>query len=171
MAAEALGRLLAVEAVPALIDVLDDNLFDQALDEGRVAAAAATALLRILPVLTEENCADIHTGLTLRLCRLLKHRDAGLILETIEALRRVGNGGAVEPVEQLHDRTRNEVVREKAFLVLPILRERRRVEALHGTLLRASELPTSEHALLRPAAYAGNDNAKELLRSAGKSDE
>jgi hypothetical protein len=92
------------------------------------------------------------------------HKDAGLILETIEALRRVGNGTAVEPVEQLHQKTKNEVVREKAFLVLPILKERRRLEELHGTLLRPAGAPAAENSLLRPAMSVGSDNAKELLR-------
>jgi HEAT repeat protein len=148
--------------------VLGDNPVDKALDEGKVSAAAGNALFHILPTLDEYNCAEMNTGLTVRLCRLLRHRDAGLVIEAVEALGRVGNGTAMAPVEQLAEKSKNEVVREKALLILPILKERRRLEELHGTLLRASGLPTADHALLRPAAHAGNDNAKELLRSVGE---
>jgi hypothetical protein len=145
-AAVALGRLQSVESVGALTTALYDH-------SAAVRRAAVPALKSALPLLTPEHYGQLGVQAIPNLCRALGHGDELLVLHVLDALEKVGDGRAVQPVEETATRGRTDRIRQMAIRILPLLQERQRQESASKMLLRAA-VPTESapHTLLRPVS-------------------
>lgn len=132
--AEALGRLRVIESIGPLAEALFDT--DPTVNE-----AAASALLQILPQLTEEDYGLISHHSLRRLTGALAHPNSLVVFKVLEALRKIGTGSALPAVERLvrDGKTRN--LQETARQVVAVLEERRRREKESLHLIRATAAP------------------------------
>jgi hypothetical protein len=102
----------------------------------------------------------------LLLCRALGHSEERVLLATLGALDRIGDGDCVGPVAKLAKESSSDAVRARAELLLPILEERRRNERAHGRLLRPAFSPAfSPESLLHPLPPPSR-SADSLVRPA-----
>ena len=154
-AAVALGRLQSVDALGALSTALHDH-------SARVRLAAASALKNILPLLTNLHYGQLGVHVIPNLCRALRQDDELLALHILSALEQVGDGQAMQSVEQMVTNGRTERVRNLAARVLPVLQERRRQEKSSQMLLRASApLAPGGDMLLRAVVAPSSAPAQE----------
>ncbi len=93
-------------------------------------------------------------------------RDEAIELDILELLRRHGEGSAADPVGRILKRGRTGRVRTKAAEILPVLKERLRIEQEPKVLLRPSGPPEdSPGELLRPAVSTADRDPSMLLRA------
>jgi hypothetical protein len=155
-AARALGEVAMPGDIPALCEASREA-------SATVHVEAKTALKELLSRLSDDDYRRVPSETTPGLCRLLNDFDHDLICIVVEALAKVGDGRAAEPVQRLlrqYPFPRTRVAAENA---LPILQERLRRQTDPTTLMRAVNDPVSPaDSLLRPAAGAGS-SASDLL--------
>lgn len=140
----------------------------EALDYGDAVTrdAARRCLLRLLPELTSNDAYRLDARHRRRLYRVLSSEDDLLILAILEALPRIGDSGALTPVENLKRYHRSKKIRRAAAACLPLLQARIEELRISGTLLRpSSELEASPEMLLRPTLFDPDRDARELLHS------
>ncbi len=133
----------------------------------RLADVTRNALVQLLPTLTEAHYGRLPADATPELSALLFDADTSepLISLTIEALGKVGDGRAVEPVQKFAQTARTPKLREMAADILPILIARREQENAAGTLLRHSSAPpVAASELLRAASAIAATPPEMLLR-------
>jgi len=155
-AANSLGRL----AVPESIGALAAAMYDR---DPRVAATAAAALSRTLPMLTKAHYGRFGTEAVRRLCRLLQHPDERLVLDVLTALDKVGDPSAIRPVERLAKRSHSPTVQARVEALLPILYDRQRRAGESGRLLRPSTAPDAPAEILLRPAHGTGETAPDLL--------
>jgi hypothetical protein len=165
-AALALGRLRAPEGIEALARATLDV-------SPHVRAIAEPALHLSLPTLTNEYYGRLGPFAVPALCHLLDHkkerlfayhvRTERLVLQSLQALEKIGTGEAVSSVEKVARDGWTVSVRETAQQILPVLQERKRQENDPYILLRAAALPQSGDHLLRAASSALHDHTPEQL--------
>jgi hypothetical protein len=129
-----------------------------------LSTEAYCSLKEVLSHLTYEDY-PLHSAVTPNLCRLLKHPYEVGRLAILEALEKIGNGRAVQPVERLMNQGESLRVREEAARILPALQERQRRENDLNRLVRAADAPGASDTLLRPATDSGMSDPKALLRA------
>lgn len=166
-AATALGHLRLPESVSILAaSVYDSPRGEQTTGCHRVRQAAARALPEVLAALTSEHYGRLPAETVPNLCRLLHHPSTALVRDVLEALEKVGDGRAVQPVERLIQRGRNEAICARAEAILPALLERQRQEQAPHVLLRPTCKPETPSAhLLRPAQGTVESQPQQLLRA------
>jgi hypothetical protein len=156
------ARALAEVATPADIPILCDANADIA---GTVQTEAAGALLRLLPTLTPDDYGRLPAATTPALCRRLNDADHVLVLLTVEALGKVGDGRAVRSLDRLTRYPPSETIRQAAQKALPIVLERQRREVAPAVLVRPAEDPSAhDDGLLRPAGSGHRPDADTLPR-------
>jgi HEAT repeat protein len=131
----------------------------------RAEKAAAEALPRVLEKLAPEHYGQVGPSEIDDLCWVMRHAKEPLAIAILQALEKVGDGGAVRPVEQLARSARSEAMRSEAIRILPILQERYRKATEAQSLLRAAEPGSDQNTLLRPVADTGPAYPERLLRS------
>ena len=164
-AAETLAVLQLPESVGALAKA--------SRGKKRLADVTRKALIQLLPTLTEDHYGRLPNDTTPELCALLfdGHTSEHLILLTVEALGRVGDGRAVEPMQKFAQLRRNSDLREIAESILPILIARREQENASSTLLRHSSAPpVAASQLLRAASASPATPPETLLRPSDGTD-
>ncbi len=166
-AVEALGLM----AVPESAEPITHTMYDIAcirkwsLDK-RLREAVTEALPRSLATLTPEHYQRLEPELVPNLYRLLNYVHEPLQLQILEALGRMGDGRAVQPLQRLLAKTRSHAVRDTLQRVLPILGQRLQRETAPHTLLRASSAPQeAPETLLRPLEGSHDDQPEYLLRA------
>ena len=161
-AAETLAKLQLPESV--------GDLAKAGRWENRISNLTRDALTMLLPTFAEDHYGKLGAGATPELCALLFHRDASDALKRLilEALAKVGDGRAVEPVEKLAQRfAETPELTEFAVSILPILTARREQENASSALLRGSSAPpVATEQLLRPASAPPVTPPELLLRPA-----
>ncbi len=156
-AAVALGRIGTVDCIPALAH--------GALGPHRpTRVASAEALHRLLPKVPADAYPEHAADLSPALARLLQHDDDLLVLLTLDAIDKAGDGSCLAPVERCATAGRAEPIRQRAAELLPLLRARRDQERQAATLLRPAE-PDAASTLLRAAPSSPTD-PELLLRPA-----
>jgi len=134
----------------------------------RVASASSEALWPILRSIRTEHYGLLGSQVVPNLCSLLRPASEQEVFLLLDALEKIGDGRAVEPVEAVAARSLSPELVERANNLLPILRARRARETAQRTLLRASSDPApAEDGLLR-AAGSGSADEGQLLRSADR---
>lgn len=171
-AARALGRLGATEGVSALLSASQNR--DFFVNVGR------EALIRTLPSLTHAHYGTLDTDAVPNLCRLFLADAPALTTEGIaleglllDALEKVGNAGAIKPLERFVDSPVTRALRntERAEAVLEVIRERILRETEKATLLRGSEAPVLPQTLLRPVVNRPEETGTvQLLRPTSRDD-
>jgi HEAT repeat protein len=133
------------------------------------------ALNTLLPNLTPEHFESIRFDTTPNLCHILiRTRDTRYLLihkgiagNLLEALEKVGDHRAVEPLERFINGHPLGELRAKAQAVLQVVATREPRQDHGGVLLRAANEPThAEKELLRPASGANTTPPEQLLRPA-----
>jgi hypothetical protein len=137
-----------------------------------VCSAASEALPKVVANLRPEHYGALPPGAVTALCKLVGCGDGRAVRASLDALRVIGDGSAVQPVARAAERATNPAIRAAAEELLPILLERQRNEMAPAVLLRPSSAPTvASDELLRPAASGNDTNPEELLRaSTGEAD-
>jgi len=157
--ARALGRLGAVQSIPVLVEALI-HANNRALED-----AARESLASLFLLLTEENYGRLPARATPSLCQIMKQPGEPLALLALEALGKVGDGQAVQPVISMAQSGPTADLREMAERILPLLRERQQQEEERKDLLRASDVPqTAFQSLLHPARHVQQTEQEQLLR-------
>jgi HEAT repeat protein len=152
----ALASLKSPHSMGTLARAASDSNF-------RVRNIAILTIARICRTITADHYDQLSSEITPGLCRLLSHADDKLVMVVLEALNKVGDGRAVQPVATVARRGVTGGVRSYAAYLLPILEERKRHENDPIRLLRpASASPAQQ--LLRPASQGGPANSAYLLR-------
>jgi hypothetical protein len=136
-----------------------------------IRGAAERALLTVLPTLTTTHYGQLAAHVVPDLCRILNGdrrsypvASEALILATLDALEKIGDGRALSPVQRIAVANFPSCQR-KAQSILPILQERQERERHSGMLLRAASAPeTTPEELLRPATEATATASEQLLR-------
>lgn len=163
-AAEALGNLGAIESVGALAGAMFDR-------NKRVAASAAAALHKTLPLLTSNNYGEFGAESISNLGRLLKHPDSQLVGKVLDALDKVGTSHAIPYIENYMRTGRTIRLRDMAHEVLQRLEMRARQESQRDRLVRPTTAPDDPSLfLLRPARDSGPEDSSVLLRPSGTDD-
>ena len=158
-AAETLALLQLPESVGALAKA--------SRGKKHLADVTRRALTQLLPTLTEAHYGQLPNDTTPELCALLFDADTSerLISLTVEAIGKVGDGRAVEPVHQFARAAQTQELHELAKSILPILIARREQENASSTLLsHSSEPPADAAQLLRAASASAVTPPKLLLR-------
>jgi hypothetical protein len=159
-AADVLGYLRVPQSVPTLAVAAMDS--DILVRDGALAALHAT-----LPSLTTEHYGAFPARTTWDLGRLLMQYDTPMyesfVLEVLNALEKVGDGGAIEGVGWISEMGGTESLREEADRVLAILCERQQQQHAAERLLRPADAASSD-TLLRPAGNTETD-PQRLLRA------
>ncbi len=127
------------------------------------AGKAVSALLAILPQVSEEWHGHLPNGTSAALANLAASYHDALALSALEALANAGDGSAAHAVKCLMERAASDRVRERATTLLPILIGRAAHKMAQSTLLRPSSYNTTEH-LVRPV-YSGDPDVTHLLRA------
>ena len=125
------------------------------------------ALIQLLPTLTEAHYGRLPNNATPELCALLfdKNTSEHLITLTVEAIGKVGDGRAVEPIQKFAQSARTPKLREMVESILPVLTARREQENASSTLLRHSSAPPVDAGqLLRAASASAATPPEQLLR-------
>lgn len=168
-AAEALGRLGDVRAIPPLVQMLRSG------SEGnsRAATVALAALLPLASSLRMEQSGSVPSELVPALAILLNTPNLEFARQALSALYAIGDGRALPAVERFAEyRTVPDPeyrhLGSEAAMLIPILRERSRQDENRRTLLRGTSAPqNSPQELLRAAQgtpLPGID-PNQLLRS------
>jgi hypothetical protein len=169
-AAEALGRIGDVRAIPPLVEMLQSKY-------AAVSGAATLALCRLLPLaasLRMEQSGSVSAELIPAIATLVDCPSTVLVRHALAALNAIGDGRALPSVERLtHYRTSSDTDRRQlayeAQILLPVLRQRAAQDEYRRTLLRGAVAPNaSPQELLRPAHghTTGGTRPHELLRPA-----
>lgn len=140
----------------------------EALDYGDAVTrdAARRCLLRLLPELTSADAYRLESRHRRRLYRVLSSEDDLLILAVLEALPRIGDSGALTPVDNLRRYHRSKKLRRAATACVPLLQARIEELRVSATLLRpSSELEATPEMLLRPTLFDPDRDARELLHA------
>lgn len=139
--------------------------------EPEIRKAAEPALLAVLPTLMPEHYGRMDAEVVPHMCHALLFAATGaraygsLASSLLQALERMGDGRAVQAVEQVAKKGTGTNLRAEAARILPILRARQEQENAHGTLLRGASSPAvSADQLLRAASDTGVTAADQLLR-------
>lgn len=157
-AAWALGRLGVGDAAGSLADAA-------LYGTPGVARASSVALLEVLPHLAPDAYDPLDPETPRLLCRLLGRKGPEADLLLLEALGKVGGGGALADVERMARAARTEPVRAAAERILHLLRERRELERHSGRLLRPARPPRSDaETLVRPAPPGASGDEQLLVR-------
>ena len=157
-AAWALGRLGVSDAAGSLAEAV-------LYGTPGVARVASVALLEVLPNLTPAAYDPVDPETPRLLCRLLGRKGPEADLLLLEALGKVGGGGALADVERQARSARTEAVRAAAERIIPRLRERRDQERHSGRLLRPARPPRSDaKTLVRPAPPGASGDEQLLVR-------
>jgi len=164
-AATALGRIGQPEGVSFVAQALCDK-------SPLVRKAAQEALPLLLPRLTSDHYGLLASDLTPNLCRALRQEarkrepaSEEWTMALLQALEKVGDGQAVEPVQALTNAQYPERIRQEAERILPVLQARRRQESDPKILLRGAATPASEpEELLRAAVNSTEEKPEQLLR-------
>lgn len=159
-AAKTLAALQLSESVGALAKA--------ARSENFRADIARSALLQLLPTLTETHYGQIGADATPELCALLTWAapDAPYMESILVAISKIGDGRAVAPVEKFAEYYAGSSVGRQAQNILPILRLRREQENAFAMLLRHSSAPIEAGQLLRAASASREMPPNQLLRPA-----
>ena len=139
----------------------------------RLANVTRNALVQLLPTLFEAHYGRLPNDATPELCALLLDSDTSehLIMLTVEAIGKVGDGRAVEPMQTFAQTARTPKLREMAETILPILTARREQENASSTLLRHSSAPPVDAGqLLRAASASPATPPEQLLRPSAGTD-
>jgi len=155
-AADALGDLAEPASVAPIARALKDLT-------PSVRRAAWGALPRVLGKLDDRHYGHVERDTVPALCRALGKGPEAADLAILEALGHVGGTSAVEPVERMAGGARWASVRDAAQRILPILRDRRRVETDTTRLLRPAQ-PNNANHLLRPVEAGPSSDVSTLVR-------
>ena len=133
-----------------------------------VRKVAATSLLQILPLLTDEHYGTLSADSIIGIAHIASQRDRVLAGKALEALELVGTPAAIPNVERALAKAPTQELRDAVQRVLEVLREREMLERNANTLLRPATAPRDD-TLLHPA---GNAEVREdlLLIPSEKSD-
>jgi len=164
-AATALGRI----GQPESVGVMARAWFDM---RPTVRKAAHEALPTLLLSLTPDHYGHLTSDLTPNLCRALRQEarkeeptSEAHALALLQALERVGDGRAVEPVQALTNPPYPERIQREAEKALLILEARRQQENDSKSLLRGAATPeTKSGELLRAAVNFAEEKPEQLLR-------
>lgn len=140
----------------------------EALDYGDAVTrdAARRCLLRLLPQLAPADAFKLDARHRRRLNRTLGSEDEPLILAILQALPQIGDSSSIGPVQHLRRHTESQQVKQAAADCLPLLTLRIEELRISGTLLRpSSEADTAPDMLLRPAPFASEYEARDLLHT------
>ena len=174
----ALGCLRSVEGLPTLARASMEGpqvgTFTSWWQLRRVRRAGLEAIGQILPCVTEYDYARLASSLP-TLCRVLKkvairprqepQKAEALALGLLTALSKIGDGRAVNAVEQVAQNAASASVRSSAQGVLSVLQDRQRQENAANTLLRgASQAAPAQDTLLRAATATHETAPQQLLR-------
>ena len=156
-ATKTLGKLQAPGSVGALAQA--------ARWTNPCATIAQDALTRLLPTLTEAHYGRLPKDATPELCALLLDSNIEMKLKwlILEALGKMGDGRAVEPMQKFAQSAQTPKLRELADSILPVLLARREQENAASTLLRHSSAPPVAASQLLRAASASAATPPELL--------
>jgi hypothetical protein len=158
-AAEALGRIQAVESVGALAGALLDA-------REPVREAAAIALHDVLPTLTTEHYGVIGGRQTMtNLGKAIGYKDTLLAYKILEALGKVGTSACLPYVEKAAREGRTTRIRDLALEVLDTLQERQRREDEASILVRGSQSPGTSPDLLLRSVREQRVDGSQLLRA------
>ncbi len=164
-------RSIGQSASPEGLNVLADALRES---QGEVWSAAIIALPTVVAALTPEWYGRMPAGTTRDVCRTLQctslpNRTRLLLVQALEI---VGDGSGVREIEvMLADKqplyADRDGIKERLRALLPLLRERLRLEQDDALLLRGSQqTATSQEQLLRAAApQATLPPPEQLLRA------
>jgi len=129
-----------------------------------IRSTAAEALPPIIESVRSEHYGQLGSRVVPDLCAHLRSPHERGVLMLLDALEKIGDGRAVEPVQDLAQRSRYASVRNRSAEILPTLLARRALETAQSTLLRASSDPLpAQDSLLRPAGAAAVAE-EQLLR-------
>jgi hypothetical protein len=165
IAAHALGRLQAVEAIDAVAAA-------SAEQDAKLREVAMASLRVLMSRLTRDHYGHLGSETVPNLCQLLQFYAAPmrafdrsldeLNMELLEAVEKIGDARAIAAVTAAAGNPR---LADRAINVLEILEERRRRETNRLTLLRGSEpSDDSEHELLRASSSRPESTPEQLLR-------
>ncbi len=163
-AADGLGLLTIPHSAASLAAAAFDH-------DRRVREACRSALIQVLPTLTEERYGQLPFDTTPRLCALLANDDEAIVLATLKALRCVGDSRAFRPVERLArgswSTRESPAVLAESEQALMILRARQKRENEAASLLRPTGSPLApQESLLRSYSESGVAPSENLLRAA-----
>ncbi len=174
--AAVLGTLLHVQMtnIVAQLPVSDIRAIGpllEALHYADMDGIPQRALLDLLPCLVPADAvlfSDIHR---VNLNRALSESNTDLVIQTLKALERIGDGRAIAPVSRLAagkgSARYNADVLHAALHCLPILEARAVYDTENQTLLRSACIPFAPNAdLLRPVEELTDVRAYTLLRPA-----
>jgi len=133
---------------------------------------AHEALRALHPRLTSDYYGRLDSALTPNLCRALrqesrKHEPVSAVrmIALLQALEKVGDGRAVEPVRALTNAAYYLRIGQEAERILPVLEARLRQENDSKMLLRGASTPaTKSEELLRAAVTSVEKKPEQLLR-------
>lgn len=127
--------------------------------------AAATALVRVLPTLTEADNNLLNARQLDLLHRTLKHPDGYLVCAALQALERIGDERSLSCVQALATAAPDSHIRERSAQCLARLQERAAASRPAQTLLRPAQARVDDPAsLLRPASAGDAARVEQLLR-------
>ena len=144
-----------------------------------IRVVAEESLRQCLPQITPDHYGRLDADTVPALCKLLDVKKerlfAGhlhteqLVLDVLDALGKIGDGGAVRHVESVAEDGWTSPVRDAAHQILPLLRLRQQQENEPRLLLRGSTPPpASPDQLLRPTLPAPHAAPEQLLRSGSR---
>jgi hypothetical protein len=167
VAATSLGKLGLRQSVPTVVAAACGRE-QRTVGAGPVRKAALATLPSLLATLTTEDYGQFGSQVVPDLCRLLRQSSDDIVLSALEALGKIGDGQAVDPVERLARDTKEKgllLVQEAAERILPVLRQRQQEENNPRVLLRAAYAPAAPaDTLLRPAQGVPEAEPQVLLR-------
>lgn len=161
-AAASLGKLRVKPSVHALADLVTEPWARQTQGWSSIRTAARPAIRMLLASLTRGDYGQLPPQTVPALCRLLRQSSELMALEILRAFELIGDGRAVDVVEQVNAHGATPELRNAAGRLLPTLLERRRQERDQERLLRPAE-PVASGAFLRPATGV-EPNEALLLR-------
>ena len=158
-AAKSLSRMATPHAISALAGAAKDG-------DKTVRETSLESLRTHLPRVTEKHYGSLRRDTIPGLCGLLNSTERKLQLEVLEALIKVGDGRALQPVDQLYSTTQDEEVQKVCLRAIAVLTVRAENEKSAELLLRSSAAPSDQSAtLLRPAGASTEHDEAQLLRA------
>jgi hypothetical protein len=165
-AVRSLAAMGNIHAVAALAVAKRDS-------DAQIRHAARWGLMRTLPLLSEAHFGHLSSMTVPNLASMVWttcYADGELAMLALDALAKVGDSRAIGPLESIDRNWKNQPeVLEAARKSLVVLYERRRNEQAGQVLLRATDAPPDQDAILLRPAGAGQESVPELLLRASES--
>jgi len=159
---EILGKL----GDPSSLGVVAD-----AMQQEELRNSAAPAFVAIAANLRPEHYGTLPSQTVPSLCNAMPYAFKMPVFEILHALEVIGDGRAIEPVQNLINNTPTQQIKLAAVELLPILLERdRQTQAATQLLRAASAPPAGNEELLRAVSTMPEVSADLLLRATSEPD-